>query len=70
MTYRLKPSDLEKLQEVGFENLVHDFGEIVGFWMGGNEDAYRRARGMMCDFLNGISRELDPDNHVHLHDDE
>lgn len=68
--YNLKQEDLNKLKDIGFDNLIHDFGEVIGSHMGGSEENYSRARMFMQDFINELSHELDPDNHEYLHDED
>jgi len=66
----ISKNDLSMLKDIGFDNLIQEFGEIVGSNMGGDEYSEKKARMFMRDFLNDLSLNLDPDNHSNLDDEE
>jgi hypothetical protein len=68
--YNLQKKDLVLLKAIGLENLVDDFGVIIGSYMGGDVESKNRARTYMRDFLNSIQHELDPKNLEYLYDED
>ena len=68
--YNLNRKDISMLKEIGFSKIIDDFGEIVGLNIGGDYESVRHAEMCMREFLNEISRDLDPDNHTQLDDEE
>ncbi len=70
MTYKLNSDDLTQLKQIGLENMIRDFGYIIGHYMGGDDESEKEARTYMRDFFNVLSRELDPDNHVDLYEED
>lgn len=67
--YALNKDNLQQLKDIGFDNLIRDFGEVIGSNLGGDDDALKEARMFMRDFINEISRQLDPENHQEVHEE-
>lgn len=68
--YHLNREDISKLKDIGFEKVVSDFGDIIGAKFGGAEEDLLEARNWVRHALNELSLVLDPNNHIHLNDEE
>jgi len=64
--FNLRKNDIAKLKEIGLDKLISDFGDVIGNNIGGDEDSIKVARMYMIDFLNEVSRMVDPQNHTHI----
>lgn len=70
MTNILNKGDLSKLKEIGLNRIVDGFGDVLGCNIGGDSGSIQRGRMYIRDILNEISQSIDPDNHIHLFDED
>jgi hypothetical protein len=59
-----------KLKEVGLYSIIDEFGQRLGFEIGGSGKDFIFGREYIRDIINAISLELDPENHIQLVPDE